>query len=83
MISLLLFSLILIILFFIWSIESINPKPVSLSNMPNKTSTIRRTTDLKFPIKSDGTKDKRYTTPQFVNKDGSKDMRTTSTNQRK
>jgi hypothetical protein len=50
--------------------------------MPSKT-TIRRTTDLKFPTKADGTKDNRYTMPQFVNKDGSKDMRTTSTNNRK
>ena len=51
--------------------------------MLNKSSTIRRTTNLKFPIKSDGTKDKRYTMPQFVSKDGSKDMRTILINQRK
>jgi len=43
----------------------------------------RRTTDMKFPVKADGTKDNRYTAPQFTKKDGSKDMRTTSTNNRK
>ncbi len=50
--------------------------------MPQKT-TVRHTTDLKMPTKSDGTKDKRYSMPQFVNKDGSRDMRTTPTHQRK
>ena len=39
----------------------------------------RRTTDLKMPVKTDGTPDKRYNLPQFCNKDGSKDMRTTPT----
>lgn len=43
----------------------------------------RKTTDMKFPVKSDGTKDKRYTTPQFTKNDGTKDMRTTPTNKRK
>ena len=46
-------------------------------------STVRRTTDLKMPTKSDGTKDKRYSAPQFVNKDGSRDRRTTPTQLRK
>ena len=50
--------------------------------MPQKT-TMRRTTDLKYPCKSDGTRDNRYTMPQFINKDGTKDMRTTPTCQRK
>jgi hypothetical protein len=50
--------------------------------MPHKTS-LRRTTDLKMPIKNDGTIDNRYSMPQFVNKDGSKDKRTTLTNNRK
>jgi len=49
--------------------------------MPQKT-TMRRTTDLKKPLKSDGTEDKRYTTAQFVNKDGSRDMRTKLTSER-
>jgi hypothetical protein len=43
----------------------------------------RRTTDLKMPVKTDGTRDKRYTAPQFCNKDGSRDMRTTPTQKRK
>lgn len=43
----------------------------------------RRTTDMKYPTKSDGTKDNRYSMPQFTKKDGSKDMRTTLTNNRK
>jgi hypothetical protein len=50
--------------------------------MPPKT-TLRRTTDLQMPKKTDGTVDNRYTTPQFVNKNGSRDMRTTPTNLRK
>ena len=54
--------------------------------MPTKNTvgaSTRRTVDLKFPKKSDGTKDNRYTMPQFTKKDGTKDMRTTSTNKRK
>jgi len=43
----------------------------------------RRTTDLKIPKKSDGTKDKRYSSPQFVKKDGTKDKRTIPTNKRR
>ena len=50
--------------------------------MPQKT-TLRRTTDLKMPTKKDGTVDNRYSMPQFVNKDGSKDKRTTLTCDRK
>ena len=46
-------------------------------------STARKTTDVKMPTKTDGTADKRYTTAQFVNKDGSRDMRTTLTGKRK
>ena len=42
----------------------------------------KRTTDLKVPVKSDGTKDKRYTMPQFVKNDGTRDKRTTPTNKR-
>ena len=49
----------------------------------NKSSTLRRTTDLRYPTKLDGTRDNRYSMPQFVNKDGSRDMRTTITNQKK
>ena len=50
--------------------------------MPQKTAT-RKTTDLKMPTKNDGTKDKRFTMPQFVNKDGSRDMRTTPSSKKK
>jgi hypothetical protein len=54
--------------------------------MPAKTtvgSSTRRTTDLKMPIKSDGTKDKRFAAPQFVKSDGTRDMRTKLTGERK
>ena len=51
--------------------------------MPSKNtsagSSTRRTTDMKIPIKSDGTKDKRYVAPQFVKADGTRDMRTSLT----
>lgn len=43
----------------------------------------KRTTDMKFPVKSDGTKDNRYSTPQFTKNDGSRDKRTTLTGNRK
>lgn len=43
----------------------------------------RRTTDLKMPKTSSGKVDKRYSLPQFCNKNGSVDKRTTSTSKRK
>lgn len=46
--------------------------------MPHKS-----TCDLKMPLKVDGTKDKRYSMPQFVKKDGSRDNRTTVSSKRK
>jgi len=45
-------------------------------------SSTKRTTDLKTPTKSDGTKDQRYSAPQFVKKDGTRDMRTALTSKR-
>ena len=42
--------------------------------------TIKRTTDLKMPIKKDGTVDNRYSVPQFCKSDGTRDKRTTNTN---
>jgi hypothetical protein len=42
-----------------------------------------RTTDVRFPLKSDGTRDMRYVNPQFVNANGVRDMRTLLTSQRK
>lgn len=45
-------------------------------------SSTRRTTDVKMPVKTDGSKDNRYSTPQFTKKDGSRDMRTTLTSNR-
>ncbi len=54
--------------------------------MPNTYTTgssTKRTTDMKIPTKSDGTKDKRYFTPQFVKSDGTRDKRTTLTGNRK
>ena len=46
-------------------------------------SSTRRTTDMKKPVTTDGTIDKRYTTPQFTKKDGTRDMRTTLTQHRR
>jgi hypothetical protein len=45
-------------------------------------SSTKRTTDMNYPVKKDGTKDNRFTTPQFTTKDGSRDMRTTLTSKR-
>ena len=45
-------------------------------------TTKRGTTDLKMPMKKDGTKDKRYSVPQFLKKDGTMDRRTTPTKKR-
>ncbi len=42
----------------------------------------RTISDFKMPIKKDGSPDERYTTPQFVKKDGTRDMRTINTNKR-
>jgi hypothetical protein len=46
---------------------------------PTNSSSKRGTTSLKMPTTNSGTIDKRYSTPQFVNKDGSRDRRTTPT----
>lgn len=51
--------------------------------MPANGSSAKNTTHFKMPTKSDGTKDKRYSTPQFTKSDGSRDMRTTATSKRK
>ena len=48
-----------------------------------KTTDSRKTIDLKIPIKKDGSEDNRYTNVQFCKNDGSRDMRTKSTNERK
>jgi len=61
----------------------IKDMPPKSANTQTTQTTKRGTTDLKIPTKADGTKDKRYNMPQFVNKDGSRDMRTTLTNNRK
>lgn len=54
--------------------------------MPSTSYTVgastKRTTDMKMPVKSDGTKDKRYSAPQFTKSDGTRDRRTTPTNKR-
>lgn len=42
-----------------------------------------RTTDMRFPTKSDGTRDNRYSSAQYVNANGKRDMRTLLTSQRK
>jgi len=51
--------------------------------MSGKSASTKRTTDLKVPVKSDGTKDKRYTMPQFVKSDGTRDLRTTPTSKKR
>ena len=43
----------------------------------------KRTTDLKMPVKTDATKDKRYVYPQLTKKDGTRDKRTTPTYKKK
>lgn len=45
-------------------------------------ATAKTTKDLRIPIKTDGTKDKRYKMPQFVKTDGTRDMRTVPTRKR-
>lgn len=53
--------------------------------MPNSYTTgasTKRTTDMKFPVKTDGSKDNRYSIPQFTKKDGTRDMRTILTSKR-
>jgi len=53
---------------------------------PKKTvvgSSTNRTTDMRRPIKNDGSLDQRYKSPQFVNNDGHRDMRTTLTSNRR
>ncbi len=57
--------------------------PYNPKKMPATSSSVRKTTDLHMPTKSDGTKDKRYAAPQFVKKDGTRDMRTLRTTERK
>ena len=54
----------------------------STSSKTTVGSSTKRTTDLKPPVKTDGTKDLRYTSVQFVKKDGTRDMRTTLTARR-
>lgn len=65
--------------------------PTSTKTLSTKTTSTKTTTestksrtisDFKMPIKKDGSPDERYTTPQFVKKDGTRDMRTLNTNKR-
>jgi hypothetical protein len=51
--------------------------------MPPKGSSTKQTTHFKMPTKSDGTKDKRFTMPQFTKADGTRDLRVTTTAKRK
>lgn len=62
-------------------------KSNTVSNKSNKLNSEKKTSsktiaDFKMPIKKDGSPDERYTTPQFVKKDGTRDMRTLNTNKR-
>jgi hypothetical protein len=43
----------------------------------------KKTTDLKMPLKKNGSKDNRYTAPQFCKENGARDMRTKNTHDRK
>ncbi len=54
-----------------------------MPKLTNSTASTKRTTNLKMPTKLDGSIDNRYTTPQFTKKDGTRDMRTTLTRERK
>lgn len=54
--------------------------------MPSKSivnNNTKKTIDLKYPTKGDGSKDNRFSTPQFVKNDGTRDLRTKLTNNRK
>lgn len=42
-----------------------------------------KTTNLQMPLKKDGTKDERYTIPQFCKSNGTRDKRTTNTHKLK
>ena len=54
-----------------------------MPNMYNTGASTKRTTHLKYPVKSDGSMDKRYKTPQFTTNDGKRDNRTLLTSKRK
>jgi hypothetical protein len=43
---------------------------------------VKRTVNVSIPLKSDGTKDKRYSVEQFVKQDGTRDMRTSLINKK-
>jgi hypothetical protein len=64
-----------------WSLAHFQSHKTSMPPKETGSST-KRTTDLAYPTKADGTKDERYTAPQFVKKDGTRDMRTTPTGKR-
>ncbi len=46
------------------------------------TTSKRTTTDLRMPVKSNDTLDKRYSYPQFTRSDGKRDQRTTATHKK-
>lgn len=48
-----------------------------------KKSTTLKTSNLQMPLKKNGTKDERYTVPQFCKSDGTRDKRTTNTHKLK
>uniref|UniRef100_A0A6C0IS23 Uncharacterized protein n=1 Tax=viral metagenome TaxID=1070528 RepID=A0A6C0IS23_9ZZZZ len=48
--------------------------------MPENT---RKTTDLRMPTKTNGSKDKRYKDPQMCNKNGQRDKRCNLTNKKR
>jgi hypothetical protein len=45
-------------------------------------SGVKRTTDLKMPVKKNSTTDKRYKYPQYTKTDGTRDMRTSATSKK-
>jgi len=53
-----------------------------LKNNTSKEGSAKKTIHLTIPVKSDGTKDKRYVQPQFTKNDGTRDMRTTLTSKK-
>ena len=60
--------------------KSISQNPKEPDNSSNNST--RRTTDLQYPVTKSGEVDKRYSNPQFVKQDGTRDMRTTPTRKR-
>ena len=45
-------------------------------------ASVKRTVNVSIPLKTDRTKDKRYSVEQFIKQDGTRDMRTSLINKK-